>query len=126
MPRCRITNIGARDVTEHKPHLILGILWQIIRLLLTAKISLKDHPEMARLLEGDETLAQLLALPPEKILVRWINYHLAAAGEARRISALGKDLADSVVYSVLVCVELESSTTLQFEAFRAVSAVGGV
>ncbi|KAK7242518.1 vacuolar protein sorting-associated protein [Aureococcus anophagefferens] len=99
---CRITNIGARDITEHRPHLILGVLWQIIRLLLTAKISLKEHPEMARLLEGDETLTQLLALPPEKILVRWINYHLAAAGSDRRVSNLGKDLKDSVVYATLM------------------------
>ena len=99
---CRITNIGARDITEHRPHLILGVLWQIIRLLLTAKISLKEHPEMARLLEGDETLTQLLALPPEKILARWINYHLAAAGSDRRVSNLGKDLKDSVVYATLM------------------------
>ena len=47
---------------------------------------------MARLLEGDETLAQLLALPPEKILVRWLNYHLAAAGSQRRVHGFGRDL----------------------------------
>lgn len=99
---CRITNIGAHDVMEARPHLILGLLWQIIRLLLTAKISLTEHPEMARLLEGDETLQMLLALPPERILVRWVNYHLKAAGSDRRISALGKDLSDSVVYSTLM------------------------
>lgn len=99
---CRITNIGAHDVMEARPHLILGLLWQIIRLLLTQKISLQEVPEMARLLEGDETLVQLLALPPEKILVRWVNYHLKAAGSDRRITALGKELSDSVVYSTLM------------------------
>ncbi|KAJ8606273.1 hypothetical protein CTAYLR_010313 [Chrysophaeum taylorii] len=99
---CRITNIGAHDVMEARPHLILGLTWQIIRLLLTAKISLTEHPEMARLLEGDETLQMLLALPPERILVRWVNYHLKAAGSDRRISALGRELSDSVVYATLM------------------------
>lgn len=99
---CRITNIGAHDVMEARPHLILGVLWQIIRLLLTAKISLTEVPEMVRLLEGDETLQMLLALPPERVLVRWINYHLAAANSDRRIHALGKELSDSVVYSTLM------------------------
>ena len=40
---------------------VLGLLWQAIRLLLTQKISLKEHPGLVALLEGDETLQQLLA-----------------------------------------------------------------
>eukprot|EP00633_Aureoumbra_lagunensis_P001983 CAMPEP_0197286376 /NCGR_PEP_ID=MMETSP0890-20130614/1799_1 /TAXON_ID=44058 ORGANISM="Aureoumbra lagunensis, Strain CCMP1510" /NCGR_SAMPLE_ID=MMETSP0890 /ASSEMBLY_ACC=CAM_ASM_000533 /LENGTH=789 /DNA_ID=CAMNT_0042754655 /DNA_START=78 /DNA_END=2447 /DNA_ORIENTATION=- len=99
---CRVTNIGAHDVLDARPHLILGLLWQIIRLLLTQKISLREIPEMARLLEGDETLVQLLALPPERILVRWVNYHLKNAGSSRRIKALGKELSDSIVYDTVM------------------------
>jgi len=99
---CRITNIGAHDVMEGRPHLILGLLWQIIRLLLTMKISIREYPEMARLLRGDETLAQLLALPPERVLVRWINYHLENAKSDRRVGNLGKDLSDSVVYDTVM------------------------
>lgn len=28
---CNIVNIGAQDLIECKPHLVLGILWQVIR-----------------------------------------------------------------------------------------------
>lgn len=28
---CNIVNIGAQDLIEGKPHLVLGLLWQVIR-----------------------------------------------------------------------------------------------
>ena len=28
---CSVVNIGAEDLTKGKPHLLLGLLWQIIR-----------------------------------------------------------------------------------------------
>jgi len=48
-----------------------------------------------RLAEGDETLADVQALKPEEILIRWVNFHLKAAGQDLRIKNLGKDIADS-------------------------------
>lgn len=79
-------NIGASDLVEGREHLILGLIWQIIRRGLLAKIDIKLHPELYRLLNEDEgeTLEQFLRLPPDQILLRWFNYHLKAAGWARR------------------------------------------
>jgi len=37
---CSIINIGAQDIAEGKPHLILGLIWQVIRIFLFAKIDL--------------------------------------------------------------------------------------
>jgi hypothetical protein len=45
-----------------------------------------------RLAEEGEDLAALNKLPPEKILIRWINFHLKKAGQDRRVENLGKDL----------------------------------
>jgi hypothetical protein len=59
---CQITNIGASDLMEGRPHLILGIAWQIIRASLLSKISLKDHPELYLLLQEDETIEDLMKL----------------------------------------------------------------
>jgi plastin-1 len=43
-----------------------------------------------------------MKLPAEEILVRWINYHLRAAGQERQVANLGKDLQDSfAIYHVL-------------------------
>lgn len=98
---CRVTNIGATDLLEGRPHLILGLAWQIIKASLLNQISLKDHPELFRLLEEGETLEALQKLPPEKILLRWINFHLRRGGSDRVVHNFGKDLADSEAYSVL-------------------------
>jgi plastin-1 len=77
-------NIGASDLNEGREHLILGLIWQIIRRGLLAKIDIKLHPELYRLLEDDETLEQFLRLPPDQILLRWFNFHLKAANWPRR------------------------------------------
>jgi plastin-1 len=43
-----------------------------------------------------------MKLPAEDILIRWVNFHLRAAGQTRQVSNLGKDLQDSeAIYYVL-------------------------
>jgi plastin-1 len=81
---CSVVNIGAGDIIEVREHLILGLIWQVIRRGLLGKIDIKLHPELYRLLEDGETLEQFLRLPPEQILLRWFNYHLKNAGWQRR------------------------------------------
>lgn len=81
---CSVVNIGSGDIIEVREHLILGLIWQIIRRGLLGKIDIKLHPELYRLLEEDETLEQFLRLPPEQILLRWFNYHLKNAKWDRR------------------------------------------
>jgi plastin-1 len=76
---CSVVNIGSQDIIEVREHLILGLIWQIIRRGLLGKIDIKLHPELYRLLEDGETLEQFLRLPPEQILLRWFNYHLKNA-----------------------------------------------
>lgn len=76
---CSVVNIGSGDIMAGTEHLILGLIWQIIRRGLLGKIDIKLHPELYRLLEDGETLEQFLRLPPEQILLRWFNYHLKNA-----------------------------------------------
>jgi plastin-1 len=81
---CSVVNIGPSDLQEGREHLILGLIWQVIRRGLLSKIDIKLHPELYRLLEDGETLEEFLRLPPDQILLRWFNYHLKAAGHKRR------------------------------------------
>jgi hypothetical protein len=67
-----------------------------MRLCLTKRISLKDCPEIMRLAEEGEQLSDLLKLAPEAILMRWLNFHLRKNGCEKKVTNLGKDLADSV------------------------------
>ena len=57
-----------------------------------SQISLKNFPELILLLGADEDMASLLKLPPEDILLRWFNYHLARGGSARRVTNFGNDI----------------------------------
>ena len=84
-----VVNMGSQDMIEGRPHLVLGLIWQMVKMTLLSAINLKAHPEMIRLLEPGETLEDLLKLPPEKLLLRWVNFHLAAAGHSKRITNFG-------------------------------------
>jgi plastin-1 len=99
---CSVVNIGSGDIIEVREHLILGLIWQVIRRGLLGKIDIKLHPELYRLLEEDETLEQFLRLPPEQILLRWVNYHLKAANWPRRVQNFSSDVKDAENYTVLL------------------------
>ncbi|KAA8571642.1 hypothetical protein EYC84_001635 [Monilinia fructicola] len=84
---CSVVNIGSGDIIEVREHLILGLIWQIIRRGLLNKIDIKLHPEL---------------LPPEQILLRWVNYHLKAANWPRRVANFSSDVKDAENYTVLL------------------------
>lgn len=99
---CVVVNVHSEDIIDGKEHLILGLIWQIVRRGLLSKVDIKLHPELYRLLEDDETLEQFLRLPPEQILLRWFNYHLKNAGSQRRVNNFSKDISDGENYTVLL------------------------
>ena len=99
---CNLVNIGPLDLIEGRPHLVLGFLWQVIKIGLFAKISLQNCPGLARLLKDNEELSDLMALSPEEILLRWFNYQLEEAGSQRRVRNFSKDIMDSQCYTVLL------------------------
>ncbi|ADV24382.1 fimbrin [Cryptococcus gattii Ru294] len=99
---CSVVNIGPQDLIEGREHLILGLIWQIIRRGLLSKIDIKIHPELYRLLEDGETMEEFLRLPPDQILLRWFNYHLKAAGWHRRVENFTKDVSDGENYTILL------------------------
>ena len=59
---------------------MLGVLWQLVRLVSMKAINLAECNEIYRLLKDGEELADLQKLKSEEILVRWMNFHLRAAG----------------------------------------------
>lgn len=105
---CTVVNIGAQDLKEGKPHLVLGLLWQIIKVGLFADIEIsRNEGKMIKtsyfsltytycgknlyfenvflsaliaLLKEGEDLEELMKLSPEELLLRWVNYHLTNAG----------------------------------------------
>ncbi|KAM4664230.1 plastin-3 isoform 1-T4 [Discoglossus pictus] len=94
---CHVVNIGAEDLKAGKPHLALGLLWQIIKIGLFADIELSRNEVLAALLREGETLEDLMKLSPEELLLRWANYHLENAGW-QKINNLSSDIKDSRAY----------------------------
>lgn len=99
---CSVVNIGPTDIAEGREHLILGLIWQIIRRGLLAQVDIKLHPELYRLCEEGETIEDLLRLTPDQILLRWFNYHLKQAGWKRRVNNFSRDVSDAENYTVLL------------------------
>lgn len=99
---CNVVNIGAEDFSKGTPHLVLGLLWQIIRIGLFSKIDIHEVPGLYRLLHEGEDPEVLKRLSPEELLIRWVNYQMEQAGEPRRIANFSGDIKDSEVYIALL------------------------
>jgi plastin-3 len=113
---CNIINIDAHDLSKGKPHLVLGLLWQIIRIGLFNQITLEHCPGLVQLVGENEEMSDLLRLSPENILIRWVNYQLEKAGSDRRIHNFTSDIKDSEVYTHLLKQIAPSGTGVTTEA----------
>lgn len=115
---CNIVNIDAHDLAKGKPHLVLGLLWQIIRIGLFSHITLDSCPGLATLLYDGERLEDLMKLSPEAILLRWVNYHLERAGVSRRCTNFQGDIVDSEIYTYLLKQIAPPEAGVTLEALR--------
>uniref|UniRef100_A0AAY4DB22 Calponin-homology (CH) domain-containing protein n=1 Tax=Denticeps clupeoides TaxID=299321 RepID=A0AAY4DB22_9TELE len=77
---CHVVNIGAEDLKEGRQHLVLGLLWQVIKIGLFADIEISRNEALVALLREGESLEDLMKLSPEELLLRWANYQLEQAG----------------------------------------------
>eukprot|EP01103_Thecamoeba_quadrilineata_P006170 TRINITY_DN1589_c0_g1_i1.p1 TRINITY_DN1589_c0_g1~~TRINITY_DN1589_c0_g1_i1.p1 ORF type:complete len:738 (+),score=149.03 TRINITY_DN1589_c0_g1_i1:49-2262(+) len=97
-----IVNIGPKDLDDGIPHLILGVVWQLLRFELLSQINLHQYPELSKLIHESEGVDQFVELTPEENLFRWINFHLKRAGSVRHVSNFSEDLKDSECLIILL------------------------
>lgn len=98
---CTVVSIDAHDLMAGKPHLVLGLFWQIIKVGLFADIEISRNEGLICLLSDGEQLDHLMSLSPEELLLRWVNYHLRNAG-TQTISNFSEDIKDSRAYFYLM------------------------
>jgi len=65
----KVISIDAELILKSTPHLILGLLWQIVKILMIKDIDLNKVPEILRLKEGEEEMDDLVKLDAEKLLI---------------------------------------------------------
>ena len=69
-----------KDYVQGKKWLVLGLLWQLIKMYLFKQISITTVPGLINLLQEGEDIEELMKLSPEQLLVRWVNHQLEKVG----------------------------------------------
>ncbi|PON94143.1 Dystrophin [Trema orientale] len=101
---CTVVNIGTQDLVEGRPHLVLGLISQIIKIQLLADLNLKKTPQLVELVDDSKDVEELLTLPPDKVLLKWMNFHLQKAGYKKPVTNFSSDLKDGEAYAYLLNV----------------------
>ncbi|THU67657.1 hypothetical protein C4D60_Mb05t27020 [Musa balbisiana] len=101
---CTLVNIGTQDLAEGRPHLVLGLISQIIKIQLLADVNLKKTPQLVELIGDSKDVEELMSLSPEKILLRWMNFQLKKGGFRRLITNFSSDVKDGEAYACLLNV----------------------
>ncbi|WOH05793.1 hypothetical protein DCAR_0625214 [Daucus carota subsp. sativus] len=115
---CTVVNIGTQDLDEARPHLLLGLISQIIKVQLLANCNIKNTPELLELVEEEKDVEELKSMAPEKVLLKWMNYHLKKSGYKKEVTNFSSDLKDGMAYAHLLhalAPELDTGNTLETE-----------
>ncbi|XP_047044198.1 fimbrin-4-like [Lolium rigidum] len=113
---CTVVNLGAQDLVEGRPHLVLGLISQIIKIQLLADLNLKKMPQLVEIFDDSRDIDEVLSLSPERLLLQWMNYHIKRAGYKKTINNFSSDIKDGEAYAYLIkALAPEYSSETSFE-----------
>ncbi|EOA18234.1 hypothetical protein CARUB_v10006726mg [Capsella rubella] len=99
---CTVVNIGTQDIAEGRPYLVLGLISQIIKIQLLADLNFKKTPSLFQLVDDTQDAEELMGLAPEKVLLKWMNFHLKKAGYEKQVTNFSTDVKDGEAYAYLL------------------------
>jgi len=101
---CVVIGIDSHTLNsgQGKKWLVLGLIWQLIKMFLFKRINVAQVPGLIHLLKPGEDVNDLKKLSPEQLLVRWVNHQLEKAGCSRMIRNFSDDIRDSEIYTELI------------------------
>jgi hypothetical protein len=71
---------------------VLGVISQIIKIQLLADLNLKKTPQLVELVGDSKDVEELMSLPPEKILLRWMNFQLRKTEYKKTVTNFSSDV----------------------------------
>ncbi|MBA0847571.1 hypothetical protein Goshw_020055 [Gossypium schwendimanii] len=86
---CTVVNIGTQDLAEG-------------RIQVLADLNLKKTPQLVELVDDSQDVEELLSLAPEKVLLKWMNFHLKKVGYEKQVTNFSTDLKDGEAYAYLL------------------------
>ncbi|WZZ13007.1 hypothetical protein YC2023_106096 [Brassica napus] len=100
---CTVVNIGTQDIAEGTIQLL-------------SDLNLKKTPQLVELAEDNQDVEELVGLAPEKILLKWMNFHLKKAGYEKQVTNFSSDIKDGEAYAYLLnALAPEHSTHVTLE-----------
>ncbi|VDP77907.1 unnamed protein product [Echinostoma caproni] len=102
---CPVTDFTVDDLTNNSALsrcVILEVVWQIIKCGFFRAMNLHEHPELCKLKQPEEEVSDLKCIPPEDLLMRYVNFHLKHVGVDKQLNDIGIELADCVIYAHLL------------------------
>ena len=75
---CVVIGIDSHTLnsSQGKKWLVLGLVWQLIKMYLFKRITVANMPGLVNLLRPGEDVSELMKLSPEQLLLRWTNFQL--------------------------------------------------
>ncbi|KAL4554158.1 hypothetical protein LXL04_039720 [Taraxacum kok-saghyz] len=71
---------------------------------LLADLNLRKTPQLVELVDDNNDVEELMGLAPEKVLLKWMNFHLKKAGYKKPVTNFSSDLKDGEAYAYLLNV----------------------
>nr|CAH8839653.1 unnamed protein product [Trichobilharzia regenti] len=102
---CPVGDFTVSDLTDNSKLsrcIILEVIWQIIKCGFFRKINIYEHPELCNLKLPNEDVNDLKCLSPEKLLMRYVNYHLKYINVDKQLNDIETELSDGVIYAHLL------------------------
>ncbi|KAJ5075757.1 fimbrin-1 [Anaeramoeba ignava] len=105
---CNVVGIESQSLLNGDESSILQLTWEIIKVGLFSQLTITKHPEILVLFDENNTgptqklVEEINKIPPENILLKWINYHIHKAGDKRNIQNFSGDLREPSAFAILM------------------------
>ncbi|KAJ3074740.1 hypothetical protein HDU98_010425 [Podochytrium sp. JEL0797] len=108
-----VHNLSAEDIMKGTPHLVLGLVWQVIKIGLLQNVATCGTESANTSANDIVSKAEPTTQSLEKALLKWVNATLKKQNLQLRVTNFGSDLSDSVALSHLISIFDENANEPQ-------------